>query len=333
VGLATDANFRTGAVPTAVRYTPAPDPAQPPVSQTLNFQEAPYWSHAGSGGTATLGADDFQVNYATNELRLGRALAQGEWLRLDYRVLQSDPAVADGACIANDPATGQPFDVTKLTGKMARPLQRVNFQPGDTIGQWLKRNTSDPNLMGGFNWLNDGTLNTRIEFKARSSSDVKVVDRRLDVANAQFVAGTSFGLTQMTLLPWVENPPGTADSVLNRAFDLNSRCLQELMADPASPADAGRVGRAAFDSALVAAALHTYNATRVTRPSGVWDQEQWAKHWAEVFRLYNSGGKEYCTTCRYAVGGLSRLIREGLSKYDPSAQGCNRESGGTCPTP
>ena len=81
------------------------------------------------------------------------------------------------------------------------------------------------------------------------------------------------------------------------------------MADPANPADAGRVAQAVSDSAFVAAALHAYHRTRVARPSGVLDQEQWAKYWAEVFRLYNSGGKEYCTTCKHAVGGLSQLIR------------------------
>jgi hypothetical protein len=339
VGMPADSNFRTGAMPTAWRYTPSSDPAKPPTAQQLTpFQEAPYWSHAGSGGTATVNQDEFQVNYATNELRLGRPLAQGEWLRLNYRVLRPDPSPTAGACIANDPATVQPFDVTKLTNKSAPPLQRLDFQPGDTIGGWLKRNIRS--TMGGFNWLDDGTLNTRIEFRARANgtpyrgSDVAVIDRRLDMAQAQFVAGTSFGLTQMTLLPWIENAPGTAEAVLNKAFDLNSRCLQELMADPANPADAGRVGPAAFDSALVAAALHTYNRTRVARPGGVWDQEQWAKHWAEVFRLYNSGGKEYCTTCKHAVNGLSRLIRRGLSEYDPSAQGCNREFGATpCPVP
>jgi hypothetical protein len=329
-----DATFRTGARPTGTRYTPvaAPAPLQPPpTTATLTFVEAPYWSHAAIGGTNTLNGDEFQINYATNELRFGRPLADGEWAVVSYRVLQPEPVPA-GRCMS--PTASPPFDVATMTGKNGPPGAQ-SFAGGDTIGSWVTRNV---NALGA-NFLNDGTINRTIEFRPSPGGfqhrPVALVDRRLDLATGQFLLGSSFGITQMTMLKWIEEPANSAlVATLNEAFDLNRRCLYELMPDPTNAnVDARRtIEGAAEDSLTLSTAYHAYYTTRVSRPTGPLDQEDWTKYWSKVFRLYNAAGRDYCTQpepgepCAKQTNGLSWLIQVGV-QYDPSASDCNKEFG------
>ena len=330
-----------GGQPTATRYTPNVAPA-PPTALDLDLREQPWRSFSQQNlqpqpPSSPIGPSEFQIDYSDNTLRLGQPLAPNQWLVVRYRMLQQGQ-LQPGACNLPD-ATGQlPFDVTSMTGKNPPNIGRaLQFAVNDTIGTWLGNNARS-----GYNFLDDQTGNTHIEFGLNppntTARDWRVrVDRRLDLATAQFVAASSFGITQFTLIPWVDGGPNQV-GVLNQAFNLDDHCLYELMPDPSHPTIPRSIRQAAQNSLRLSAALHSYHMTATTALTQPADQEEWARYWSQVFKRYNASGDEYCSDptkpsgkpCTGLVNGLSRLIQLGITQYDPSAQGCNQEFG-TCP--
>ena len=155
-----------------------------------------------------------------------------------------------------------------------------------------------------------------------------MLDRRFDIATAQYVMAGSFGLAHATILDWLHGPAGNPENpkahVLNKAFDLKTRCLPALMTGP----------NRLQEAAMLAAASHSYSATLVPfNRTNTWDQLNWAQYWSTVFKGYNPGDRKYCTervtktnpkTKRQMVicdaqDGLSVIIQKGLTNYDPLA--------------
>jgi hypothetical protein len=284
--------------------------AQTPVPNTtsLTFVEAPYWSITTRRSPQTLAADEFQFEYATNTLTLGRALQDKEWIKLKFQTLTTDQ-LTGGNCGA--------YDATKLYGRTLRIGRRYHsFQNDDTIGSWIKRNTKG---FGGYNWLTGSATEKRIEFRSTngmrpSTNDPRLIDRRFDLVKSQFVAAGSFGLTQAAVLSWDHQRA----PVLNAAFPLDTRCIYEL-GEKSNP-------NRLKEALLLAAAYHSYHAYGpvgghevISRfaPVGRWDQFTWAQFWSRVFALYNRSGEEYCTPCSYSINNMSRIIRHGIDKYSP----------------
>jgi hypothetical protein len=245
---------------------------------------------------------EYQLDFLRNTILLGQPLGQGQWLRLEYEVLQGE-AVQGGSC-------GLAFNVTTLTGKTDMPNRdpvtrqgiAFTFQPGDSIAGWLARNLNDQR---GYNWLNGTDSEKRIEFAVDASGrrTPNVLDRRFELATAQFVAAGSWGLFHATILDWLDTDKA---AVLNQAFNLNDRCLTELMTN--------RQTRLRTASELVAAS-HSWAVRQVGVPAcdapGRCDQVDWARRWARVTNRYNTRDARYKLT-----GGFNDVVRDGVSLYD-----------------
>jgi hypothetical protein len=206
-------------------------------------------------------------------------------------VLDAEP----GGCLAEDRA----FELaTSLNGKAKNP--DITFQPGDSIASWFLRNTNNP-LVGGNAVLTGADMEKAVEFRLDMGQPlgkkrVGLLDSRFRAATAQFVAAGSFGLTHFTIKPWLNR---NLAAVLNKAFDLNARCLYQLAAGPTREVDA----------LALTAAYHSFS---YQRPSCTQcDQLDWAQNWAKIISRYNSRDDKYQVT-----GGLSEITRHGISVYD-----------------
>jgi hypothetical protein len=218
------------------------DPEGGGTAARLTFREAPFHSQSQTRAEATLGPDDFELDYATNRLRLGRPLGTREWARLSYELVQGEAI-----------GTGLTFDVTTLNGKTQRiGYSYHSFVADDTIGTWLLRNANVG--FKGLNWLSGNAAEKRIEFRENQTPNSRtLVDRRFEVATAQFVAGGSFGLLQASLKDWQWNDEKSA--VLDAVVNLKTRYLCELIQENAP----GRTsGTREQEAVLLGAASHTY---------------------------------------------------------------------------
>jgi hypothetical protein len=331
-GRIVSAGYRTGHPEARREWAPASQPAPPApagVVSSLTYREPALWTlAAGHQPMAALGDLDFSFDYRTNSVILGRALRPGEWIRLDYKVLQPDPIAAQGC-------SSVPGGVATFNGK-SQPLpprgsQQISFVDNDSIRRWLDRNIQ---RRGGYAWLNGTESESRIEFTydaAAGKPTGSPIDRRLDLATAQFVAAASFGLTQATTSLWTQVGTG-GQAILNKAFDINARCLWELMTGP-SPAREQ-------DAANLAAAAHSFFRQQIGPLAATADQIDWAQHWSRVIQNYNASGPKYCRYWRMVTviikgkpskrvmcssvpvgGGMSQLVLEGLREHCP---GCRR---------
>jgi hypothetical protein len=279
--------------------------------------------------------NEYQVDFMNNTVRLGQPLARGEWIRLRYeRMFEQTVGPAAG-----DPADagrcGLDFDVTTLTEKTQKyngptgQKRGLNFAPNDSIGSFLRRNASDQgrfaqqggiNPGGGpvFRWLNGTDSEQRIEF-ARDDSGARtstVIDPRFEMATAQFIAAGSFGLYQATLKDW-DNIDHRAE-ILNRVFDLNNRCLFELMTN---------TGSRYREASLLAGARHSW-ARKQKRVQytcdtpGRCDQVDWAKRWSKILWLYNTANEKYDFIKRDSKGKpigtklFNKPVERGVEDFD-----------------
>ncbi|RPH58219.1 MAG: hypothetical protein EHM89_12755 [Acidobacteria bacterium] len=107
--------------------------------------------------------------------------------------------------------------------------------------------------------------------------------------------GGAFGLFHATLEDWFH--PGRLP-LLDKVFDLKTRCLTELMQGPNRERDALRL----------VSARHAYSFVARTPTEN--DQQAWAKRWAKIISTYNPGPKY-----ALATDGLNTVVREGIEKY------------------
>jgi hypothetical protein len=276
-------------------YLP-PDQQGPPAFVQLGFIEAPRWTVKGGNAVQAPTHDQFWVDYSSNKVRLGRELTEGEWVRITYHVVPEEEVGTGATCNTLDPA--------RLNGK-TEPNPNLTFQPGDTVASWLLRNVTGKNPDGspiGGNALLTGTeMEKSVEFRLDmnlppGSRRVGLMDSRFRGATAQFIAAGSFGLTHFTIKPWLNR---NLAAVLNKAFDLNARCLYHLADGPTREADA----------LAATAAYHSFN---YQRPSCTQcDQVDWVQNWAKVINRYNSADDKY-----QVRGGLSEITRRGVTVYD-----------------
>jgi hypothetical protein len=255
--------------------------------------------------------NEYQVDFMNNTVRLGRPLARGEWIRLTYeRMFEQTVGPAAG-----DPADagrcGLNFDVTVFTEK-TQPYNAkhgLSFSNNDTIASWLERNANQQGQFAQragpvFGWLTGTDSEERIEF-ARDDQGARTsiaIDPRFEMATAQFIAAGSFGLFQATLKDW-DNIDHRAE-ILNRVFDLNGRCLFELMTS---------TGSRYREASLLAGARHSWSKKSVSYTCDTparCDQIDWAKRWSKIFRSYNSGKKEYKAV------PFSEPIKRGVERFD-----------------
>jgi hypothetical protein len=137
------------------------------------------------------------------------------------------------------------------------------------------------------------------------------MDTRLQVSTAQFLAAGSFGPVQASVSLWETY---SRIAIMEKAFPLKtssgngSRCLQELI-DPSRPDR--------FEDAFrIAAAMHTYGTTLVTKPTASFsDQRDWAEYWSRVLARYNAAGEKYKVAGSGATKGLSEIGKEATSRY------------------
>jgi hypothetical protein len=268
--------------------------------------------------------NEYQVDFMNNTVRLGQPLARGEWIRLTYERMFGHTVGPDPGDPADAGRCGLSFDVGVLTEK-TQPYNGnhgLSFSTNDTIATWLQRNADQQGQFANrakpvFQWLTGSDSEKRIEF-ARDNNGVPtsaVVDPRFAIATAQFIAAGSFGLYHATLKDW-DNIDHRAD-ILNRAFDLNSRCLFELMTN---------TGSRYREASLLAGARHSWAKKRVSYTCdtpGRCDQIDWAKRWSKIFRLYNPGDRKYelierdkNTNTPIGTKPFNEPVKEGVRQFD-----------------
>jgi hypothetical protein len=174
---------------------------------------------------------------------------------------------------------------------------RMLSTPGIGGGAALTGNSSERALefSRGFN---------RVVIPDEAPARIGVIDSRVRVATAQFVAAGSFGLLHATMNDWLTR--AKAD-VLNKAFDLRTRCLPELMRGPTRERDALRL----------AAASHAYSF--IGRTASDTDQQAWATRWSKIFAKYNPG-PTYRTIG--SINGVSAAAVNGTPAIRSSRASC-----------
>jgi hypothetical protein len=275
---------------------PPPNPPGP-----LNYLDPPLWSHATNVVNASVGDQDFRFDYETNSVILKQGLAAGEWIKVTYDVMGTPAAVTAGSCSGNLPG-GLAF----LDGKArcyddpAAPLQTFGgFSAPPDIETWVRTNIVEPAACHGRNWLNGTKGERHLEFLYNQGGvQPQFVDRRFENATAQFVASGSFGLLQATAGRWLKGDV----AILNKAFDLDKRCIWEL----ADPNNANRVKEAV----LIAAAAHAASMQQLGPLPFRANQIDWALAWTNAIREYNRNGPEYKPSPR-----LSNIVERGLRDY------------------
>jgi hypothetical protein len=246
-----------------------------------------------------LGTNEFVLNYSTNKVTLGRVLASGERLRLDYSVIQPESIADDGEC-SKPPKGLDPlfFDRKDKEGKLT-------FVRGESIETYLTRNLP----AAGGRYLVTGTKSEgHIEFEIDTSAPAgskrrEIMDRRLSAATAQFIAAGSFGLLHTTIRPWL----GGSAAILNNAFNLNDRCLTDL-SNPANP-------NREFDAMYLGTAFHTrtLGAPLAAPCTGRCNQITWARQWAKVIEAYNANDKTDAYPVRST--GINGVVEKGMKDF------------------
>jgi len=281
------------------------------------------WAYRVAGTFAGFTDDpaEFTFDYLTNTFKIETALEKGEWIWLEYDLLTTAP-VSAGACST--------FDMTKLVTS-----PRYIFGPGttDTIAAWLSANIEKQGKYVGF-LVTDSDKD--LEFPCNDPAKAtcrKLLDRRYELATSQFYASGSFGMWQTGSAKW---DYAGMPAVLNRAFDLDHRCLYELVQETVPSNVLQRVK----DSAKLAVANHAFAAADQLasgQPSPLYNELQWAQYWSMVFSRYNPAAPTYeysgGTQCDdkgssakvpCVVQGMSYTIRLGLRNHSPDVLKPNR---------
>jgi hypothetical protein len=271
--------------------------------------EPAIWRHAGDNaavGAVTgfeehfqenpakpLQADQFSIDYKTNQITLGEPLVSGMKLEVTLPIVEFDKVQpADGECVAN-------FDPAELSG------ETMKFKRNGTIADVLE--TAIAARPDG--WFLTATTSERmVEFRLQGASPTNsIIDRRLAKATSQPVAAASFGPIQATLQDWDNKP---REQVLKTLLNLRPTgdrkgCLQMLR----------KADNMEF-AYMVAAARHSAEASLYKAPAcktGACDQEDWARRWASIFYTYNKNGGHYQP--KASMNGVNEIVAEGLERF------------------
>ena len=292
--------YRNAPINVTRNFTAPPVPAPLPLVRV----EQPYFSDLSGPQRIQVRAGQYQVNFLTNTFRLGAPLQQGEWLTVAYQALQPDPvSTAANTCSQMPP-------VSFLNGRTQEPNRRhFTFLPGDTISAWVTRNALDQNPghpEGALGWFN-GTCSERcLEYPLDDSGrrNPVLLDRRFELATAQFWAAGSFGMWQATLKDWDQG--SHKDVILNKVFDIGGtspeNCLPELFTQ--------RLLWRVREGAALASASHSFWLPQYPRNCTQCDQVDWARRWSNIIRRYNLGGNGY------PASGQVEAVTRGVEDYD-----------------
>jgi hypothetical protein len=234
------------------------------------------------------------VDYVTGVVHLYQPLRDDETLAVAYEEVSTESRAA-GAFAAPSSAD---FDLSRPGTYPSGLLFSVN----DTIASYLRLNLQTQVAKGrplGNYFGNDSERFT--EFNAQTNTPI---DTRLSAATAQFLASSSYGPLQLTLLPWTQ---AARRSVFDRVLKVEDVPLYTLAS--------GR--KADWETGVTLGALfHETTLARVNATCTPCDTERWSLMWSGVFAEYNPPDSKYSIGPRFSQDRKNKVIRD-ADRYQP----------------
>ncbi|HEY6349630.1 MAG TPA: Ig-like domain-containing protein [Candidatus Angelobacter sp.] len=253
--------------------------------------------------TSLTGNNTFAIDYDAGQIQLSRSLLANETLKVsNYYPSPVVTAVSPGDLLGGAPDLNDK-NVTKETR-----FAILYYRPGAMLGQFHTDNISC--------WPNGQYLATtpadkRLEFKF-ASAPIAPLDPKYRVTTAQYIASSSYGLVQQTLLAW----EGPNANLLSARLDPNQQPFFQLLTDNELSLELAGI----IDSANLQRVMqdpteqgNVCQVGTVSNPVSTCTDTKWSLMWTRAFQRYNR------SQAAYAASGTqtNAIIDNGNAHYTP----------------
>lgn len=255
-------------------------------------------------GQNTVQPTEFSIDYSTGTITTGKPLGPNQ--RLMIRFWPVGTSVNDGSAqptvvsvVQGSSVAGAP-DLNDTTNTMKNMVHQqdkgVTYSNPEPLSAFLKRNVATDGSEEPF-LTAAGTGDQTIEFTVDANSNpIQPRDPRYQFITSQPYASSSYGLLQLTLLPFDNSDKGKE---LKAVFDPSSTAIYQLIKQSGTNFD-------------LAGHFHnnTYSSGTVSLPcaSGC-NEKLWEQEWGGVIQIYNSTKNN-----GYGQG----VVTDGVKSYAPA---------------
>jgi hypothetical protein len=262
-----------------------------------------------------LGPGEASVDYETGTITLANPLPKNKRLQFSHHpVAEREAGVPRGENVPN-------IDLNNKTLiRKSTPVDQHYYYEGNSRGgtgklsEYFDHNVQDPNV--GSKWLAGTISDGSMEFR---EGPRRLRDPRYAIPTAQYWAGSSYGVLQMTLAAFTQRKYAKMLEVLD-VRNKNNKITDLLNGDTAL-----RLGL------RLAGAYHFPNISDAPCREGCNDL-RWAQTWSRIFNAYNSGGDGYKlrNDCKPTErpqdhagcpADTNAVIRGGWRLYQPASPG------------
>jgi hypothetical protein len=227
----------------------------------------------------TLGPNNFSIQYSTGQVRLGRALRQGETLTISFDAPGPDTTqpVQPGQSGFND------YDLMGVDGRGERVVRDDTpheYRLGETLLEWFVKNLRGSVSREQGYWLTGNKSERLLEFTVTPAGlPDRPLDTRYSAMTAQPYASAAYGPLQVQLDHWAGRK--VERDALNTVLDAGKQPVFPVLTD--------------FKLGLeVGAVLHQLQYRN--RPGGICNpctEKQWYDKWAAILHEWNRNGPAY----------------------------------------